>query len=76
LGEKFDLLSALQYGTLPKVLALDDPRDKKKFLSAYVNTYLKEEVIAEQLVRKIDRFRNFLPVAAAGKWPSIEFFKN
>ena len=39
-------------------------QDKIKFLQAYAQTYLKEEIWLEQFIRKIDPFRKFLEVAA------------
>lgn len=64
LGPAFDLAAALEWGTLPKVVALDATEDRKRFLRSYVQTYLKEEVQLEQAVRKIEPFRKFLEVAA------------
>lgn len=64
LGDRFDLHSALSYGTLPGHLDLTDPHDKADFLRAYTLTYLKEEVWAEQFIRKLDPFRAFLEIAA------------
>lgn len=64
LGDRFDLQHALQWGTLPKVTALEAPRDKERFLRTYAQTYLKEEILVEQLIRNLDPFRLFLPVAA------------
>lgn len=42
---------------------------------AYPNTYLKEEVGGEQLVRKIETFRPFLQVAAQSHGQRINFNK-
>jgi predicted AAA+ superfamily ATPase len=64
IGQKFNLDKALTWGTLPKILQFDDDRDRAKFLNAYVNIYIKEEIQVEQLVRNLDPFRLFLPVAA------------
>ncbi len=64
LGPDFSLTEALAWGTLPKVIALQSPEDRKRFLRAYVQTYLKEEIQVEQAVRKIEPFRKFLEVAA------------
>jgi uncharacterized protein len=66
LGSQFDLDRALQFGLLPRLwtdsnLAASDRVDA---LFAYVQTYLKEEVAAEQLVRNLDPFRRFLISAA------------
>jgi len=64
LGPRFDLHQALQWGTLPKVVALSSPQDKSRFLRTYVQTYIREEILMEQLIRNLDPFRLFLPVAA------------
>jgi predicted AAA+ superfamily ATPase len=64
LGSEFDLDSALTYGTLPGLLELGAAQEKAAFLRAYALTYLKEEVWAEHLVRRLDPFRRFLEIAA------------
>lgn len=63
LGDKFDLSASLAWGTLPEILHLE-PTEKVRALYSYVSTYLKEEVLVEQLIRKIEPFRKFLEVAA------------
>ena len=52
----------LRTGTLPGIVA-DNP-DPEESLRAYVFAYLKEEVLEEALVRKIDAFSRFLELAA------------
>ncbi len=64
IGDRFDLHEALQWGTLPKLLDLPDVQDKKEYLRAYANTYLREEILQEQIIRKLEPFQRFLPVAA------------
>ena len=64
LGDTFNLMSALQWGTLPKIFQYVEDEDKDDFLFSYGSSYLKEEVWGEQLVRKLDPFRRFLSVAA------------
>ena len=64
LGDAFDLTRALHHGTLPGLLRLTSDEERKAFLRAYALTYLKEEVWAEQFIRKLDPFRRFLAVAA------------
>lgn len=64
LGAQFHLSHALHWGLLPKTIALETAEDKMQFLQAYAYTYLKEEIWAEQLIRKLDPFRRFLEVAA------------
>ncbi len=65
-GDKFNLQKALKFGLLPKIwnetqLTNSDLVD---FLYSYVQTYLKEEVAVEQLVRNLETFRRFLVAAA------------
>jgi predicted AAA+ superfamily ATPase len=74
LKEKFDLSSALHWGTLPEPYFLD-LGERRNFLRSYVNTYLKEEVIQEQLIRKVQPFRNFLELAAIDSGKIINFSK-
>jgi predicted AAA+ superfamily ATPase len=59
----FTLIDVLRFGALPEVFSLG-PEDKALFLRSYVETYFREEVVAEQLVRNLVPFRNFLEVAA------------
>ena len=54
----------LQFGSLPKVITTSNERERKLYLQAYGLTYIKEEVIAEQLLRRLDPFRNFLRIVA------------
>ena len=62
-GEKFDLENALTKGTLPPVL--DEPAgDAFRTLTAYVQTYLKEEILDEAIVRNIGAYSRFLDIAA------------
>jgi uncharacterized protein len=49
---------------LPAIYGLAKDTNKLDFLLSYTQTYLKEEIAAEQLVRKVDHFRGFLEVAA------------
>lgn len=64
LGSRFKLEDALSWGLLPKAVSLTTVAAKRKFLQSYAFTYLKVEVWAEQLVKKLDPFRRFLQVAA------------
>ncbi len=63
LGSSFNLNEALNWGTLPKILALDNS-GRADFLKAYAQTYIKAEIQEEQWVRKLEPFRKFLPIAA------------
>ncbi len=66
LGNDFDLEKALAFGLLPKYWSEENlsSQDIERSLFSYVQTYLKEEVAAEQLVRNLDPFRRFLLSAA------------
>ena len=61
LGSKFDFEKSLTFGLLPLVWADQDPLDT---LHAYISLYLKEEIQAEGLVRKIEDFARFLEVVS------------
>lgn len=61
LGRAFDLNLAIEWGTLPFVLR--EPGRAADILSAYLNTYLKEEVRQEGLIRRVPPFVRFLAVA-------------
>ncbi|MBI2606578.1 MAG: ATP-binding protein [Deltaproteobacteria bacterium] len=54
----------MAWGLLPPLYNEPEPAEKRRILRAYCNTYLKEEVQAEQLVRNMEAFHRFLPVAA------------
>lgn len=64
LGENVEFDQILKFGTLPEVFQKKSQSDKKEFLKSYIQTYLKEEIIFEQIVRKLNPFRDFLRVAA------------
>jgi predicted AAA+ superfamily ATPase len=64
LGSAFDLEHALSYGSLPKVHSLESIEEKRLYLNSYCKTYLTEEIVIEQAVRKVDQFKEFLGVAA------------
>lgn len=61
LGSSFSLERALRHGTLPIIEAADD---RPEALEAYVDTYVRDEVQTEALVRNLPAFARFLPVAA------------
>ncbi len=61
LGGSFDLIRMLNHGTLPRIYLSENP---KRLLDAYVSDYLKEEVLAEGLVRNLPPFSSFLHAAA------------
>ncbi|MDO4511926.1 MAG: DUF4143 domain-containing protein, partial [Bacteroidales bacterium] len=57
----FDLEKALNHGMLPTHYLAKSP---SRFLTAYVDVYLKEEIKEESLVRNLTTFQRFLEVAA------------
>ena len=61
LGDRFDFDFALEYGLLPPVQ--QDRAYARDILEAYVNTYIKEEIKEEGLVRKVPPFLRFLEIA-------------
>jgi len=61
LGDGFNLDLALNWGLLPFVH--NEPDVAADILAAYVNTYLKEELQAEGLIRNVPPFVRFLAVA-------------
>lgn len=75
LGGQFSLDAALAWGTLPRLFAFESDADKRDFLRTYAHTYLKEEITAEQVVRRLDPFRRFLVVAAQMSGQIINYSK-
>ena len=65
MGESFDLDTVLACGSLPGILAEADPGERAADLRAYADTYLREEVQAEALVRDIGGYARLLDLAAA-----------
>ncbi len=63
LKDDFNLMSALKYGTLPKIYLEKDESLKKDILRSYVETYLKEEIEQEALIRNAGSFVRFLNIS-------------
>ena len=68
----FNLNRYLQFGGLPAVYLSDYPSEE---LNAYVNTYLKEEIMAEGLIRRLPPFSRFLESIALANGEMINFTK-
>lgn len=66
----FDLNRYLTLGGLPAVWLSEEPWEQ---LRAYVGTYLKEEIMAEALVRRVDTFSAFLEMCALRCVDEINF---
>ena len=67
---QFDLGRYLLHGGLPQVYDSEYPEEE---LDAYVNTYLREEVRGEALVRNFVHFARFLNVAALCSGQQLNF---
>jgi len=61
LGEAFDLDFSLQWGLLPWVQL--EKENAADILSSYVNTYIKEEIREEGIIRRVPPFLRFLKIA-------------
>jgi len=61
LGTAFDVEFSLQWGSLPYVQL--DRENAADILNAYVNTYIKEEIKEEGIVRRLPPFLRFLGIA-------------
>lgn len=70
LGEKFDLKRILNHGYTPSIY---DSDEHVLLLKSYCADYLKEEVFAEGLVRKLAPFSRFLEIAALGDTQLISY---
>ena len=71
--DAFVLENALRWGTLPRIYSLASAEDKSAYLRAYALTYVKEEIAAEQIIRRLDPFREFLEVAAQSNGTIINY---
>ena len=70
LGSEFDLLRAVERGTIPSVYFSDDPEAD---LDAYSGSYLQQEIVAEGAVRNIPAFSRFLKVSALCNGTIVNF---
>lgn len=73
LGEDFDLKVVLQWGSLPQVIIEKLALDREEYLYSYVRSYLREEIILEQIVRNIEPFSRFLEIAAQSNGEIIAY---
>lgn len=74
LGEKFSLDHVLRWGSLPKTFSLSE-ENRAEYLRSYCQTYLKEEILQEQIVRNGGAFKDFLEVAAQENGKNLNFSK-
>lgn len=66
----FDLLRALNHGLLPRHYLSERPQ---KLHSAYVGSYLQDEIIAEAKIRNIGSFTRFLEIAAFSNGEMVNY---
>lgn len=57
---RYKINDALKYGMLPQVWNLETEEEKKNYLTSYVDTYLKEEIQQEAVVRSLPSYLKFL----------------
>ncbi len=57
----FDLIRALNHGLLPRHYLSENP---KPLVSAYIGSYLQDEIVAEAKTRNIQTFSKFLEVGS------------
>ncbi len=70
LKESWDLVRMLNHGYLPRVYLSQRPQ---RLLASYVGDYLREEIAAEGLVRKLPHFSSFLDAAALSDAQLVNF---
>ena len=69
LGDSFSLDFSLEWGLLPIVQT--DRKHSRDILSAYVNTYIKEEIREEGAIRNLAPFLRFLGIAGLMNGQSV-----
>jgi predicted AAA+ superfamily ATPase len=75
LADRFDLDFALRWGSMPAIFSMESESERQDYLRTYANTYVKEEIQAEQLVRKLAPFRAFLDIAADASGQIVNYSK-
>lgn len=75
IGDDWQEDKALQFGTLPGIYKNENETEVKNLLRTYASTYLKEEIMAESLVRQIDGFIRFLNAAAFSSGEFLDYSK-
>lgn len=74
LGKNFNLEKALRKGCLPYLWSHNlTESEKNEFLKSYTDTYLREEIQAEGVVRSIGPFPRFIDVAANNDGEIVNF---
>lgn len=73
LKSHFNLANVLRWGMLPGIESYISDEEKQRFLQSYALTYLKEEIWAEHLIKKLEPFRRFLEVSAQANGKIINY---
>jgi predicted AAA+ superfamily ATPase len=73
LADRFNIDLVLSYGSLPGLINLKDTPDRLRFLKAYSQTYIKEEIVAEQIIRNLPPFRKFIELAASANTDVLSY---
>ena len=75
LSSSFSLDYHLTWGGLPALYpdGVMTDLERRRFLTSYVHTYLREEIASEQLVRNLDPFSMFLEVSAQSNGQIINY---
>lgn len=68
-----ELDDILSFGGLPEAILEKDTAERKRFLKSYVQTYIQEEIVVEQLIRKLPPFKKFLAIAAQSNGTIVNF---
>ncbi|MCL2649699.1 MAG: DUF4143 domain-containing protein [Candidatus Azobacteroides sp.] len=66
----FDLLRALNHGLLPRHY---DAANPNKLISAYIGSYLRDEIVTEARIRNVGTFARFLEMAALTNGEMINY---
>ena len=66
----FDLIRALNNGLLPRHYLSNNP---KKLISAYIGSYLRDEILAEAKIRNVNSFSQFLEKAAFSNGEMVNY---
>ena len=69
------LHEVLKYGALPKAYLADNEESKTEYLKSYVDTYLREEILQESVVRQFESFSRFLDLAGQLNSEPVNFSK-
>ena len=68
--KNYDLIRILNIGSIPSIYTSQNPEED---LEAYAGTYLREEIQAEGLTRKIENFSRFLQTASLANGELVNF---